>query len=56
MFHDWMNRAFQPMNSIAIETIQGEEAMGSPYLEPLKEMFKVVEDYKKVTLHKKYWR
>ena len=50
--HNLLNRAFQPMRRIAVSTINGEEATGSPYLDALKSGFHVVSDYRSVILYK----
>lgn len=54
MFETWMSRTAQPMKSVVIEKINDNRAMGSPYIDVLKEIFQVTEDYKQVTLRKRY--
>lgn len=54
LFETWLNRAFQPMKAVVIESINGARATGCEYIPALKEMFQVTEDYKQVTLRKKY--
>ncbi|MBN2326531.1 MAG: DEAD/DEAH box helicase [Candidatus Omnitrophica bacterium] len=56
LFADWLNRSFQPKRTISIETINGIAASASPYLSPLRELFHVAVDYKKVVLRKRYDR
>ena len=48
-----LTRQFQPLRRIAIESINGEDAVRSPYLNALKTSFDVSVDYKNVTLHRK---
>ena len=45
-----LTRRFEPLRRITIETINGEEAARSPYLDALRTSFEVVVDYKKVSL------
>lgn len=54
LFGDWMKRYFHPAKSIEIETINQVAAANSPYLPALRELFKVVDDYKKIVLRKRY--
>lgn len=48
-----LNRPFQPVRRIAIETINGEPAPQSPYVPALRASFGVVVDYKSVNLSRK---
>ncbi|HSR13360.1 MAG TPA: DEAD/DEAH box helicase, partial [Thermodesulfobacteriota bacterium] len=48
-----LTRHFQPIRRIAVETINGEPAPGSPYLPSLRSAFEVVVDYKHANLSKK---
>ena len=48
-----LTRKFQPVKRITIETINGEEALKSPYLPALRASFDVAVDYKDVTLYRK---
>ena len=45
-----LTRRFEPLRRITIETINGEEAARSPYLDALRISFEIVVDYKKVSL------
>jgi len=45
-----LNRKFQPVRRIAIETINGEPAPQSPYVPSLRTDFGVIVDYKSVNL------
>lgn len=49
-----LDRRFEPKSSIHIDTINGEPARTSPYLEPLKIVFQVNVEYRGVTLFHKY--
>jgi ATP-dependent Lhr-like helicase len=51
--HHLLTRKFQPAKRITIETINGEEAVKSPYLPALRDSFDVAVDYKDVTLYRK---
>lgn len=53
VFHHLLNRQFQPVRRIAIETINGEKAPQSPYLPALRNSFDVLVDYKYVNLQRK---
>jgi ATP-dependent Lhr-like helicase len=48
-----MYRAFQPVRSITVETINGEDAGESVYIEALREWFEVRKDHRQVKLHRK---
>jgi ATP-dependent Lhr-like helicase len=48
-----LTRKFQPLNRIAIETINGEDAPQSPYVPALRTAFEVLMDYKHVNLSRK---
>lgn len=54
LFTDWMNRFERPVQSIAIETINSVPAAKSPYLGALRELFNVVDDYKRIVARKRY--
>jgi ATP-dependent helicase Lhr and Lhr-like helicase len=48
-----MYRTFQPVRSITVETINGEDAGESGYIEALREWFEVRKDHKQIKLHRK---
>jgi ATP-dependent Lhr-like helicase len=48
-----LNRKFQPVRRIAVETINGEPAPQSPYVPALRTVFEVLLDYKNVNLSRK---
>jgi hypothetical protein len=48
-----MTRKFLARRRITIETINGEAAAHSPYVETLRTVFDVLVDYKTVTLYRK---
>jgi len=48
-----LTRHFQPIKRIAIETINGEKAPQSPYLNALRTSFDVLIDYRSVNLYRK---
>jgi hypothetical protein len=48
-----VTRKFQPLKRIVIETINGEKATESPYVEALRSTFDVSADPKEVVLFKK---
>ncbi len=48
-----MTRQFQPVRRITIETINGEEAARSPYVDVLRTAFDVTIDYRNVVLYRK---
>ena len=50
-----LTRKFQPVKRVSIETINGEEAAGSPYLSTLRTFSDIAVDYKNVTLYRKVW-
>jgi ATP-dependent Lhr-like helicase len=47
-----LRRPFQPLSRIAIQTINGERAVRSPYVDGLRTSFEVVVDYKYVNLYR----
>lgn len=47
-------RDFMPLSRITIESINGDEAAHSPYLDVLRTLFDVVVDYKNVVVYKKH--
>ena len=49
-----LTREFQPLSSLEVETIAGEPALGSPYLEPLGELFRLTRETRSVRLWKRY--
>jgi len=51
--HHLLQRRFQPLRSIAIETINGDRAARSEYVDALRTSFDVVVDYKKVTVYRR---
>jgi ATP-dependent Lhr-like helicase len=51
--HHLLTRKFQPLKRIIIETINGEKAIESPYIEALRSIFVVSVDPKEVVLFKK---
>jgi ATP-dependent Lhr-like helicase len=50
--HHLLRRPFQPLNRIAIQTINGQKAVRSPYVDCLRTAFEVVVDYKHVNLYR----
>jgi ATP-dependent Lhr-like helicase len=50
--HHLLNRSFQPLRRVTINTINGEGAADSPYLDSLKTGFHVISDYRSVILYK----
>jgi ATP-dependent Lhr-like helicase len=48
-----LEREFNPLTKITVETINGESAVKSPYAEVLKGVFDVQVDYKKLILYRK---
>ncbi|MFC1971780.1 DEAD/DEAH box helicase [Chloroflexota bacterium] len=50
--HHRLTRQFQPIRRITIETINGEEAARSAYVDVLKTSFDVMIDYKNVVLYR----
>jgi ATP-dependent Lhr-like helicase len=48
-----LEREFSPLTKIIVDTINGEPAMNSPYLDILKKLFDVQVDYKKLILYRK---
>ena len=56
LFHHLLNRAFQPLPRITIETINQEPAAQSPFLDAFRTSFEVEVDFKKVCLYKKIHR
>jgi ATP-dependent helicase Lhr and Lhr-like helicase len=53
VLHHLLNRKFQPMRRIVVETINEETASRSPYLEALRRNFDVSAGHRKVTLYRK---
>jgi ATP-dependent Lhr-like helicase len=53
VLHHLLERKFQPLRRIIVETINAEQAPCSPYLESLAEEFDLSVDYKKATLYRK---
>jgi ATP-dependent Lhr-like helicase len=51
--HHLLKREFQPMRRIVIETINGQEAAQSPYLDALRIRFELVVEFKHVSLYRK---
>lgn len=54
VFEHLLNRQFQPLNRITIESINGEPASHSDYLESFRARFDVVPDVRHVRLYRKY--
>jgi ATP-dependent Lhr-like helicase len=54
VFDHLLNRQFQPLNRIVIETINEESASRSNFLDSFRSLFDVVPDVKHVTLYRKY--
>jgi len=54
VFDHLLNRQFQPLNRILIETINGEPASRSDFLDVFRSRFDVVPDVRHVTLYRKY--
>ncbi|OPZ22858.1 MAG: hypothetical protein BWZ10_00202 [candidate division BRC1 bacterium ADurb.BinA364] len=48
-----LERSFRPETRIVVETINGEPAPRSPYLDDLRRAFDAAADYKAVTLYRK---
>jgi ATP-dependent Lhr-like helicase len=48
-----LTREFQPIRRIPIETINGDDAARSPYVDALRTAFDVTVDYKEVTLYRR---
>jgi ATP-dependent Lhr-like helicase len=48
-----LQRGFMPHKRIQIETINGEEAGRSPYVDALRTAFELMVEYKGVTLYRK---
>ncbi|MHB1000729.1 MAG: DEAD/DEAH box helicase [Armatimonadota bacterium] len=53
--HNLLDRRFNPERHLTVETINGEEACTSPYLDPLGISFEVVRDYKRVFVSRKFF-
>ena len=51
--HHLLTRQFQPLRRVVIETINGEDAARSPYVDMLTVAFDVATDYKNVVLYRK---
>ena len=54
LFHVRLERQVQPDRRIVIETINGDSANRSPYLDVLKLGFDVSVDHKQVLLQRRY--
>jgi ATP-dependent Lhr-like helicase len=50
--HHLLTRRVEPLRRITVETINGQPAAASPYLEALRVSFEVAADYKNVTLYR----
>jgi ATP-dependent Lhr-like helicase len=50
--HHLLRRPFRPLNRIAIQTINGEKAVRSPYVDCLRTSFEVAVDYRHVNLYR----
>ena len=48
-----LTRQFHPLKKIAIDTINGEKAGKSPYIDSFETVFNVMKEYKGVTLYRK---
>ncbi len=48
-----LEREFNPLTKITVETINGKSAVKSPYIDILKNLFDVQVDYKKLVLYRK---
>ena len=51
-----LSRSFQPLSRITIETINGESAAQSPYVDALRTAFEVSIDHVHVTLHERMFK
>ena len=49
-----LTRAVRPLPRILVETVNGDAAAKSPYVEPLRRRFDAAVDYETVALHRKY--
>jgi ATP-dependent Lhr-like helicase len=49
----FLTRLFRPMRYVRVETINGDEAARSPYLDPLRTSFDVAVEYRTVILYRK---
>ena len=47
-----LGRAVQPLNRIIIETINGSNAAGSPYVQVFREHFETLVDYRTITIYR----
>ena len=47
-----LTRAVEPLNRIVVETINGEEASASPYVEALRTVFETMVEFRKVILYR----
>ncbi len=54
LFKMMLERQFNPMTALVIETINGEHAGESEYVSSLRDEFHTTVDYRKVTLRKKF--
>jgi ATP-dependent Lhr-like helicase len=50
--HHLLTRPVAPFRSVTVETVNGQPAANSPYLELLRTAFEVVPDYKSITLYR----
>ena len=50
--HHLLHRPFLPKRQLTVETINHLPASESPYLEPLRTVFNIVVDFKKITLYR----
>jgi len=53
VLHHLLNRNFQPLRQITVEMINTENAALSPYVEPLRNHFDVLVEFKSITLYRK---
>lgn len=50
--HHLLMRPFNPLRNITVETINGQPAVSSPYLDVLRVAFETVPDYRKISLYR----
>jgi hypothetical protein len=48
-----LTRQFQPVRRVTIETINGEDAARSPYVDAIRTAFDVTIDYKSVIVYRR---
>jgi len=53
VLHHLLNRSFRPLRQITVEMINTENAALSPYVEPLRNHFDVLVEFKSITLYRK---